>query len=160
MVSYSANGQSRFDLTWNPAGIQIHSRSILIRFRIEVGSWVGLYAAQDWAMWLDSELCGVVGHNNMCWSPPPFSLLQICEACNASKLFILNVICSIILFIPKGFGQSSQRVWKIQHCMISSRPWCQPLSLSISLLSGLSDACLCHPLPQGLISWIFFCSRV
>jgi hypothetical protein len=51
-------------------------------------------AAQDCAVSLDSELCGVVGNNNMCWSGSPSGL---CEACNASKLFTL---------VPKDFDKS------------------------------------------------------
>lgn len=54
--------------------------------QIQNWSWIlcWLYmqpSMQDWAMWLDGELCGVVGNNNMCWPAwsPSDPHPQICE---------------------------------------------------------------------------------
>ena len=41
--------------------------------QIQNWSWILCWLhvqPQDWAMWLDGELCGVVGNNNMCWPGP------------------------------------------------------------------------------------------
>ena len=95
-------------------------QSILTRFRIEVGSCVGFMCSLkiwqcDWMVsyveWLVTITCvGLVP-----------STPQICEACNASnKLLILTGGLDSF----QGLGRVRAR--KIQGCMISSRPWCQP----------------------------------